>query len=134
MLSEKLSSRSIVSGIESKLYIRRLRNKQRACSLVVKFRSPTRQPPGDFNKNNFMFTVYVLQSSKDKLFYVGFTSNLERRLHEHTEGRVKSTRHRRPMKLVYKENYSTKQLAQNRERYFKGGGQARKILKELINM
>ena len=101
---------------------------------MVKFRSPTRQLPGDFNKNNSMFTVYVLQSSKDKFFYIGFTSNLERRLHEHTAGRVKSTRHRRPMKLVYKENYSTKKLAQNRERNFKSGGEARKILKKLINM
>ncbi len=56
-----------------------------------------------------------------------------RRLWEHAEGLVKSTRNRRPLKLVYKEEFATKKEAIARERYFKSGGKARKILTELIN-
>ncbi len=48
------------------------------------------------------------------------------------QGLVKSTRNRRPLKLIYKEIFNTKKEAQNRERYFKGGGQARSLLTKLI--
>jgi len=80
-----------------------------------------------------MFWMYVLKSNKDGKLYIGSTGNLERRLREHVQGLVKSTRNRRPLALVYEETFSTKEEAQNREKYFKGGGKARKILTELIN-
>ncbi|MFQ5573053.1 MAG: GIY-YIG nuclease family protein [Nitrosopumilaceae archaeon] len=67
------------------------------------------------------------------MFYIGSTGNLKRRLLEHTQGLVKSTKNRRPLELVYKEIFETKKEAQNRERYFKDGGKAKKILTELIN-
>ena len=79
-----------------------------------------------------MFTVYVLKSQKDSKFYVGFTNNLLRRLSQHAEGLVYSPRYRSPLDLVYKEEFATKEEAQARERYFKGGGKAKKFLKELI--
>ena len=47
------------------------------------------------------FYVYVLQSEKDGQFYTGFTSDLWKRLKEHLDGRVNSTKHRLPLKLVY---------------------------------
>ena len=50
-----------------------------------------------------MFTVYVLQSLKDKRTYVGCTHNLENRIKEHNYGEVQSTKSRRPFKLIYKE-------------------------------
>ena len=80
-----------------------------------------------------MFTVYVLKSKKDGKLYVGFTGNLELRLMQHQEGLVISTKNRRPLDLVYKEEFDTKARAQAREKYFKGGGKARKLLKELIS-
>ncbi len=66
-----------------------------------------------------MFFVYVLLSQKDFKRYIGFTKNLERRVFEHNQGLVKSTRNRRPLKLIYFEEYSDKQKAMQREKFFK---------------
>lgn len=49
--------------------------------------------------NAFMFYVYILQSLKDLRTYVGYSSDIERRIKEHNSGRVKSTKHRKPFKL-----------------------------------
>jgi len=50
-----------------------------------------------------MFYTYVLQSEKDDGFYVGFTENLRLRFEKHCKGYVKSTRDRRPLRLIYYE-------------------------------
>jgi hypothetical protein len=42
------------------------------------------------------FCVYILLSLKDNNFYVGFTTDLPRRLDEHLQGRNASTAPRRP--------------------------------------
>lgn len=60
--------------------------------------------------------------------YIGYTSNLKRRLREHQSGEVKSTSSRRPMKLIYFEATLSKRSAIKRERYFKTG-YGRKYLK-----
>jgi putative endonuclease len=65
------------------------------------------------------YYVYVLQSLKDKGLYTGFTSNLEYRLRDHNTGHTKSLRNRRPLKLIYFEEYETKKEAMDRERFFK---------------
>ena len=80
-----------------------------------------------------MFTLYILRSEKDNKLYIGSTGNLVRRLEEHSLGMVKSTKNRRPLMLVYKEEFEVKKDAAQRERYFKGGGKARKLLDTLIN-
>ena len=51
------------------------------------------------------FYIYVLRSEKDGNNYVGFTSDLRKRLKEHEKGYVKSTKNRRPLKLIYFEGY-----------------------------
>ena len=68
-----------------------------------------------------MFYTYVLKSNKDDKLYVGFTSNLERRLEDHKEGKVNSTKNRRPFELIYYEACASKRKAINREKYFKTG-------------
>ena len=65
------------------------------------------------------FYVYILFSLKDRRFYVGVTEDLRRRLKEHWQGKVKSTRHRLPLKLICYEAYLTKREAQRREKYLK---------------
>ncbi|MEI6296036.1 MAG: GIY-YIG nuclease family protein [bacterium] len=47
-----------------------------------------------------MFYIYIIQSDKDKGLYIGRTNNLERRLSEHNNGRVSSTKSRRPFKIL----------------------------------
>lgn len=71
-----------------------------------------------------MFYLYLLQSEKDKKFYIGSTSNLQLRFKQHSEGKVKSTSYRRPFKLIYYESYSNKGLAEDRERKLKKFGSA----------
>jgi putative endonuclease len=66
-----------------------------------------------------MHYVYVLQSQKDHMLYIGFTSDLERRLKEHDNGKAQSTKSRRPLKLIYYEAHQSMEDAQRRERYFK---------------
>jgi putative endonuclease len=65
------------------------------------------------------YFVYVLKSESTGSSYVGQTSHLERRILEHNSGKSSSTRSRRPWRLVYKEEFSTRSNAASRERYFK---------------
>ncbi|MCL4377576.1 MAG: GIY-YIG nuclease family protein [Actinobacteria bacterium] len=75
-----------------------------------------------------MYFVYVLRSLKDNKRYIGFTDNLERRLTEHNSGKVKSTKNRKPLELIYHEEYTDKFEAMNREKFFKSG-RGREFLK-----
>lgn len=52
-----------------------------------------------------MFYVYILQSLKDLRSYVGYTDNFNRRFAQHNAGRVRSTKHRVPFKLLLKEEF-----------------------------
>jgi putative endonuclease len=81
-----------------------------------------------------MYTFYVLKSKKDNKLYLGSTAYFKRRFSEHCSGLVKSTKNRRPLELVYKEEFLTKKEAMGREKYFKGGGKAHNILKNLIQL
>ena len=65
------------------------------------------------------YYVYVLVSEKDRNKYVGYTSDLKGRLVRHNEGRVRSTRNRLPMKLVYFEGCLDREDATRREKYLK---------------
>ena len=68
-----------------------------------------------------MYTVYVIKSQKDKKLYYGFTNDINRRLREHNNGEVLSTKSRIPFSLVYSELADTVQSARKKERYFKSG-------------
>jgi len=72
------------------------------------------------------YYVYILKSLKDGKFYTGCTANLKKRLKQHNGGRVRSTKARRPLKLVYWETFATRSEAMRRERHIKGIGRARK--------
>ena len=67
------------------------------------------------------FYVYVLRSEKDRRLYTGATSNLEKRLEQHDNGLVPSTKYRRPLTLVYYEASLDKIDSYKREKYLKTG-------------
>lgn len=67
------------------------------------------------------YYVYVLLSEKDGLFYTGYTANLRRRIDEHAQGKVISTKNRLPIKLIYWEGCLNQQDATRREKYLKSG-------------
>ncbi len=71
-----------------------------------------------------MFYTYLLKSDKDNGYYIGYSSNLKERFIQHTEGKVKSTTYRRPLKLIYYESYQTEELAREREQKLKQFGSA----------
>ena len=79
-----------------------------------------------------MTFVYILRSLKDHGYYIGFTNNLERRLQEHRDGLVDSTKYRRPVELAYYEAYQTETLARQREANLKQFGSAYKGLLKRI--
>ncbi len=68
-----------------------------------------------------MYYTYVVQSEHDGRFYTGFTRDLRNRLNEHNSGKVVSTRHRGPFKLIYYEACLNEQDATAREKYLKSG-------------
>lgn len=78
-----------------------------------------------------MYYVYVLHSKKDNKFYTGYCNNIKRRTDDHKAGEVKSTKNRRPLKLIYYEAYIEKADAQNREVFLKSGSGKRYIKKQL---
>jgi putative endonuclease len=69
-----------------------------------------------------MFYVYLLHSVADDGFYIGFSTDLKRRMLEHKRGASFATRHRVPWKLIYYEAYAEREDAEGRERYLKTGG------------
>lgn len=82
------------------------------------------------------YFVYVLLSLKDHKFYVGFTEDLEKRIAEHFQGKVTSTKNRRPLKLIHYEYFINKQDAKAREIFLKSGfgrGQLRLSLKRTLS-
>ncbi len=67
------------------------------------------------------YYVYVLISEKDNNFYTGYTSDITKRLLFHNDGRVISTKNRRPLKLIYWEGCLNQKDALRREKYLKSG-------------
>ncbi|MCG2686424.1 GIY-YIG nuclease family protein [Candidatus Parcubacteria bacterium] len=65
-----------------------------------------------------VYYVYILLLNNGQL-YTGYTVNLRTRFKEHRQGKVSSTKLRRPIKLIHYEAYSKKSDAQRRERYLK---------------
>ena len=59
--------------------------------------------------------TYIVKCS-DETLYTGWTNNLKKRLEAHNSGKgAKYTKNRRPVELVYFEEYDTKQEAMKRE-------------------
>jgi putative endonuclease len=82
---------------------------------------------------NEYYYVYVLQSEKDKKFYVGFTQDLRQRLAAHNQGKVPSTKNRIPLKLVYWEGCLHQNDATKREKYLKTAWGKRYIKNRIKN-
>jgi putative endonuclease len=80
-----------------------------------------------------MHYVYILFSQKDGRFYVGSTGDLRRRFKEHTDGKVESTRHRRPLTLLAYEAYPLKKEAERREKFLKTSDGKKDLRKRLAD-
>ena len=82
-----------------------------------------------------IYYIYILLSEVDGNYYTGYTNNLKKRVSLHNEGKVKSTKNRRPLKIVYFEGCINQQDATHREKYLKttyGKRYIKNRLKEFI--
>ncbi len=66
-----------------------------------------------------MYYVYVLHSLNDHRLYTGFTENLRQRLKQHNDGKIVSTKVRRPFMMIYYEACHSQEDALHREKYLK---------------
>ena len=78
-----------------------------------------------------MFYVYLLDSITANGFYIGYSTDLRRRLIEHKQGASFATKHRGPWNLIYYEAYIDQRDAQGRERYLKSGAGRRFLCQQL---
>jgi len=78
-----------------------------------------------------MFYVYLLHSTKDNGFYIGYSTDLKRRLAEHTRGASFATNSRGPWKLLYYEAYTEREDAEGREKFLKSGAGRRFLRAQL---
>ena len=91
-----------------------------------------------------MYWIYVLECSNDQSWYIGYTSNLKKRLVEHQSGYGSETTKKKIMgaqqrgealrwKLIYCEGYLDIKDAKGREVFLKSGSGRRFLKKQLKN-
>ncbi|MCF7835769.1 MAG: GIY-YIG nuclease family protein [Candidatus Marinimicrobia bacterium] len=75
-----------------------------------------------------MHYIYILECA-DKTLYTGYTNNLEKRLKAHNETKQGAhyTKIRRPVKLVYFEEFKTLKEARQRENEIKSWSREQKL-------
>ena len=78
------------------------------------------------------YYVYILQSLKNNSFYIGYTSDLKKRLKEHNSGLSQATKPFIPYKIIFYEAFLNRVDAKNREIYLKSG-YGRKTIKTLLS-
>jgi putative endonuclease len=66
-----------------------------------------------------MYYVYIIESLQFSIFYKGSTSDYERRLAEHNEGRNDYTRGKGPWQLIFVQEFEIKSEALIQEKKLK---------------
>lgn len=80
-----------------------------------------------------MFYVYVLHSAKDEGLYIGYSTNLRKRVAQHKAGAAFATSYRTPWKLIYYEAYLEPADATGREVFLKSGSGRKFLMKQLTH-
>ena len=79
-----------------------------------------------------MYYTYILKSERIQKLYIGYTSNLKKRLKEHNQNKSNSYTYKTgPYRLVFYEAFLSKQDAQKQEKFYKTG-YGREILRGKI--
>lgn len=79
-----------------------------------------------------MAYVYILKTNNNT-YYIGSTNDLKTRLRQHQSGKVKSTRDKLPVQLIFKEYHSSKSKAQKKEYTIKRW-KNKKMIEKLIEL
>ncbi|MGQ0665829.1 MAG: GIY-YIG nuclease family protein [Nitrospiraceae bacterium] len=78
-----------------------------------------------------MYYLYILLNEARTRTYTGVSNNVEKRLRDHNEGRVQSSRPYRPYKVIYTNAFETLSEARKEERFYKSIT-GRRRLKEMF--
>ena len=112
--------RSSVPAVKrDRLQVRVLPGELFFCAVIVKVRLVD------------MYVVYVLYSPTIDKFYIGSTSDLEKRIYYHNNGKSPYTRKRGPWSVVYQESYQTRNEAIRRERELKNWKSSKRMIASL---
>ncbi len=79
-----------------------------------------------------MSAVYIIKSLKNGKYYIGHSSNVQKRLSEHNSGETYSTRNFTPWILVFNKEFLSKSFAQHIELKIKRM-KSRKFIEKLIS-
>ena len=74
--------------------------------------------------------VYILYC-RDARYYIGSTTDLSIRIKQHRQGKVMSTKKRRPLRIVFSQEFKTKHEAHRMELWIKKQ-KSRKLLEQII--
>lgn len=77
--------------------------------------------PSRVQRDVSRYYVYILLSLRDHGLYIGFTTDLKRRLTQHSKSQVTATKLRVPLKLIHYEYFIDKADAKAREEFLKSG-------------
>lgn len=81
-----------------------------------------------------MYYVYVLQSTGNKSWYIGYSANLRQRVERHQKGDgARTTSRKEGWKLIYYEAYLDERDAKGRERFLKSGSGRTFLKKQLVH-
>jgi putative endonuclease len=73
-----------------------------------------------------VYYTYIVEC-KDGTLYTGYTNDIDKRIKAHNDGKgAKYTKSRRPVRLVYRESFDTKEEAMSREWHIKKMSRAKK--------
>lgn len=75
--------------------------------------------------------VYIIQSTKNNMYYIGSTLDTNNRLQEHNSGEVKATKNKGPWNLRFSQQYNTIKEARQIEYKLKKL-KSRKIIEKII--
>ncbi len=81
--------------------------------------------------NSGIFYVYAIVSMKDNRIYVGISQDLDRRINEHNDGKVFSTKAFIPWVLFHSELAGKSEVARKREKYLKSSAGKKRLRKIL---
>ncbi len=75
-----------------------------------------------------MYYVYIIQNTDSKKLYVGYTTDLNRRLSEHNNGKKFTTSKNGKWIIIYVEAYKSENNVRTREYRIKHNGNTKKEL------
>jgi putative endonuclease len=82
---------------------------------------------------NKMYYTYLLESTLDKSWYIGYSKDLKSRFVSHNKEENIATKNERPWKLIYYEAYLNRIDAKKREMFLKSGSGRKYLKKQLQN-